>query len=130
MVLLVEDNEDDVFFMQRAFEQAGFNNPLHIVMDGQAAIDYLNGSAEFADRNSHPFPDFMFLDLKLPIADGFEVLTWLRQKKKSLLPVAILSSSPEEVDMRRARELGANCYLLKPPNVAMLLSCWKQLGLS
>jgi len=130
VILLVEDNEDDIFFMQRAFEEAKFANPLHIVMDGQQAIDYLDGAGQFADRTAHPLPDFVFLDLKLPIADGFEVLIWLRQRKKSSVPVAILSSSPEDTDMRRARELGANCYLLKPPDVSMLLSCWKQFGLS
>ena len=130
VILLVEDNEDDIFFMQRAFEEAKFDNPLHIVMDGRKAINYLDGRDAFADRAVHSFPDFIFLDLKLPLVDGFEVLTWLRQEKKSSLPVAILSSSPEEVDMRRARELGASCYLLKPPNVSMLLSCWKQFSLS
>lgn len=130
VILLVEDNEDDIFFMQRAFEEAGLNNPLHVVMDGREAINYLDGRDAFADRAAHPFPNFVFLDLKLPFVDGFGVLTWLRQEKRSALPVAILSSSPEEVDMRRARELGASCYLLKPPNVSMLLSCWKQFGLS
>ena len=126
----MEDSEDDIFFMRRAFKDAGLKNPLHVVMDGQQAIDYLEGYGQFADRKSHPFPDFVFLDLKLPIADGFEVLTWLRQKKKSSLPVAVLSSSPEEVDMRRAAELGASCYFLKPPDASMLRDCWKQFGLS
>jgi CheY-like chemotaxis protein len=130
VILLVEDNEDDIFFMQRAFEDAKLSNPLHVVMDGREAINYLDGRGAFTDRAAHPFPDFVFLDLKLPFVDGFEVLTWLRQEKKLSLPVAILSSSPEEVDMRRARELGASCYLLKPPDASMLLSCWKQFGLS
>src|ERR1044071_1914478 len=130
VILLVEDNEDDIFFMQRAFEDAKLDNPLHVVMDGREAINYLDGCDAFADRATHPFPDFIFLDLKLPLVDGFEVLAWLRQEKKSSLPVAILSSSPEDIDMRRARELGASCYLLKPPDVSMLLSSWKQFGLS
>src|ERR1051325_2408166 len=130
VILLVEDNEDDIFFMQRAFEDAKLSNPLHVVMDGREAINYLDGRGAFTDRAAHPFPDFAFLDLKLPFVDGFEVLTWLRQEKKLSLPVAILSSSPEEVDMRRARDLGASCYLLKPPDASMLLSCWKQFGLS
>ncbi|HMJ89412.1 MAG TPA: response regulator [Candidatus Acidoferrum sp.] len=130
MILLVEDNEDDIFFMQRAFEKAELTNPLHVIMDGHEAINYLDGRGGFADRAAHPFPDFIFLDLKLPFVDGFEVLTWLRQEKKSSVPVAVLSSSPEEVDMRRARELGASCYLIKPPDVSMLLSCWKQFSLS
>ena len=75
-------------------------------------------------------PHFVFLDLKLPVHDGFEVLAWIRQERQSNLPVAILSSSPEEKDMRRARELGANCYLLKPPDASMLRRCWKEFDLS
>lgn len=128
-ILLVEDNEDDIFFMQRAFEDALLKNPLHVVMDGQQAIDYIEGQHAFADRALHPLPDFVFLDLKLPVLDGFEVLAWLREKQ-STLPVAVLSSSPEESDMRRARQLGASCYLLKPPTVSMLRSCWSQFGLT
>jgi CheY-like chemotaxis protein len=130
VVLLVEDSEDDIFFMRRAFQQAGLINPLHVVTDGQQAVAYISGLNGFGDRTRFPAPDFIFLDLKLPIMDGFEVLAWLRQQHKSSLPVAVLTSSPEEVDRRRARELGASCYLLKPPDASMLKSCWKQFALS
>src|SRR5438132_550572 len=96
--LLVEDSEDDAYFMQRAFERAGLKNPLHIVTNGQEAIDYMAGRKHFSDRANYPLPDMIFLDLKMPGMDGFQVLTWIRQEQKSRVPVAILTSSPEEVD--------------------------------
>ena len=127
--LLVEDNEDDAFFMRRAFQDAGLHNPLHIVTNGEEAIDYMAGAAPFADRDKHPWPDMIFLDLKMPGRDGFDVLAWLRQEKKFEVPVAVLTSSPEEIDRTRARQLGADCYLLKPPTTAMLISCCRQFDL-
>ena len=128
VILLVEDNEDDVFFMRRALRDAQFSHAMHVVTDGRQAIDYLDGKNEFSDRTKYPKPALIFLDLKLPLMDGFEVLAWIRQRDSNL-PVAVLSSSPEEVDMRRARDLGASCYLLKPPSVAMLKDCFNRFDL-
>ena len=102
---------------------------MHIVTDGQKAIDYLAGSGVFAERGKYPLPDMIFLDLKMPGRDGFDVLAWIRQEHKSKVPVAVLTSSPEEIDRKRARELGADCYLLKPPTTSMLVSCCKQFEL-
>lgn len=127
--LLVEDNEDDAFFMERALQDAGLKNSLKIVSNGDQAIEYMSGAGSFADRTRYPFPDMVFLDLKMPGRDGFDVLAWMRKAGRIDVPVAVLTSSPEEVDRRRARELGADCYLLKPPTTAMLLSCCKQFSL-
>jgi CheY-like chemotaxis protein len=127
--LLVEDNEDDVFFMQRAFQQAGVHNPLHVVRNGEEAIEYLSGQNGFSDRQEHPLPDLIFLDLKMPGVNGFEVLKWMRAQSVNI-PVAILTSSPEDIDRERARHLGAECYLLKPPTKEMVLDCCKQFELT
>jgi CheY-like chemotaxis protein len=127
--LLVEDNEDDVFFMERAFRLAGIHSPLHVVRNGEEAIDYLSGQKDFSDREQHPLPDMIFLDLKMPGLNGFDVLKWMREQSL-LTPVAVLTSSPEEVDRKRAQELGANCYLLKPPTKEMILNCCKQFELT
>ncbi len=127
--LLVEDNADDAFFMERAFRRAGINNPLRIVTNGDQAIDYLDGANGFADRDANPFPDLVFLDLKLPGRDGFDVLRWLRREKRSDVPVAVLTSSPEEIDRRRARELGAEAYLIKPPTKEVILDCCRRFRL-
>ena len=125
--LLVEDNEDDVFFMERAFQQAGVHNPLHVVKNGEEAIEYLSGQNQFSDRQEHPLPDLIFLDLKMPGVNGFEVLKWMRAQSVNI-PVAILTSSPEDIDRERAREL--ECYLLKPPTKEMVLDCFKQFELT
>ncbi len=120
----MEDNEDDVFFMKRAFRHAGLGNALHVVRNGEQAIDYLGGAKDFSDRQQHPLPDMVFLDLKMPGVGGFEVLSWMRQEHLNV-PVAVLTSSPEESDRQRAQELGATAYLLKPPTKEMVLDCCK-----
>lgn len=125
-ILLVEDNEDDVFLMKRALKTAQISNPLHIVEDGQQAVDYLAGAGKFADREQHPFPAVVFLDLKLPMKDGLEVLRWIRsQEKFENLVVLVLTSSNEPSDLKRAYSLGANSYLVKPPTAAQLVDLAK-----
>ena len=114
-VLIAEDDPSDVSLLQRAFNAAGVPASLHFVRDGQEAIDYLGGEANYADRTAYPLPDLMLLDLKMPRLNGFDVLQWLRQQPglKRLL-VTILTSSDQARDIDRAYDLGANSYLLKP----------------
>ena len=83
----------------------------------------------FSNRDQYPEPDMVFLDLKMPGMDGFDVLSWMRQDRGLTVPVAVLTSSPEDSDRKRARQLGADCYLLKPPTQAMLKSCCQQFKL-
>lgn len=127
--LLVEDNEDDVFFMKRAFRDAQLPNKLQVVNSGDDAVEYLSNRGRFSNRDEFPSPDMVFLDLKMPGMDGFDVLSWIRQNRGLSVPVAVLTSSPEDSDRKRARELGADCYLLKPPTQAMLRSCCQQFKL-
>jgi len=116
-LLLVEDNADDVFFMKRAMATAGITHPLETAADGQAAIDYLAGKGEFADRQRFPLPFLMFLDLKLPHRSGLEVLEWVRsQPQLRTLIVLVLTSSREESDVTKAYTLGSNSFLVKPPS--------------
>lgn len=115
-ILLVEDNDDDVFAMQRALRKAKIAHPLQVVTDGQKAIDYLSGNGTYTDRAYYPLPSLIFLDLKLPYVDGFEILTWLRQQPNLRdVAVVVLTSSAEEIDRNRASQLGAYTYLVKPP---------------
>ena len=121
LIVLVEDNEDDVFFMRRALKGAGITAPVQVLTDGQQATDYLTGSGAYSDRKIFPVPNLVFLDLKLPYCTGFEVLEAIRkQGVLGEMRVVILTSSPEERDRRRARELGAAAYLVKPPTPDML----------
>src|SRR3954452_19078904 len=77
-VLLVEGNEDDVFFMRRALKAAKLNVSLQILDDGRETLDYLAGAGKYADRVQYPFPALVLLDLKLPYVHGFDVLAAIR----------------------------------------------------
>jgi CheY-like chemotaxis protein len=115
VILLVEDNEDDVFLMKRALKLAGVANPVQVVTDGEQATAYLGGAGVYSDRMAYPMPAVVFLDLKLPFRSGHEVLAWIRsQKALESLVVVVLTSSDEPSDLRRAYSLGANSYLVKP----------------
>jgi CheY-like chemotaxis protein len=120
-LLLVEDEPTDVFLMKRALKAAEIANPLQVAADGQEAIDYLSGAGAFSDRTRFPIPSIIFLDLKLPYRNGFEVLSWIRtQRHLDLTLVMVLTSSAEDRDIAQAYQLGARTYLVKPPNPAML----------
>jgi len=128
-ILLVEDDENDVLLIQRAFRNAKLANPLHVVRDGDSAVAYLSGAGEYADRTAHPLPELMLLDLKLPRKSGLEVLAWLRQESGiKRVPVVVLTSSRERRDVDKAYELGANSYLVKPVEFESLLEMVKTLG--
>ena len=121
-ILLVEDDANDVFLMQRAFAGSQISNPIQVAANGQEAVDYMAGAGKFADRTQYPIPSLIFLDLKLPYRSGFEVLEWIRsQPSLDASVVVILTSSSEERDIKQAYKLGACSFLIKPPTPQMLL---------
>ncbi len=122
LLLLVEDEESDAFFFERALKKAGVSHPLRLVRDGQEAINFLAGAGEYADRNAHPLPGLIVLDLNLPVKHGLEVLKWMRERPETQnIVVIVLTSSVDVLDMHEAYALGANSYLVKPsdPNDLM-----------
>ena len=126
-LLLVEDNPDDIFLMRRALKKSGVEMPLQVVTDGKQAIDYLRGGGTYSDREQFPRPALVFLDLKLPYVNGFEVLEWIRSDAANRnLEVIILTSSPETRDRETAAALGARAYLVKPPTPESLLGIFQQ----
>lgn len=128
LVLAAEDEESDAVLLQLAFSRAGLSNLLVIVRDGQEAIDYLGRYLPFAGGDSDPLPSLLLLDLKMPRRTGFDVLTWLKDKPQFKdLPVVVLSSSSHESDIRRARELGAWDYHIKPHGLHQFVQLIKQL---
>jgi CheY-like chemotaxis protein len=127
-ILVVEDGDDDLFFLKRALKNAAITDELRVATNGQQAIDYLGGQQDYADRAKSPLPWMIFLDLKLPYKSGFEVLEWVRhQPQLESIKVIILTSSPEHRDIDRATQLGAHGYLVKPPKAEMLKELWKNL---
>lgn len=129
-ILLVEDDPNDVLLIRRAFRKIGSEAPLNVVEDGERAVAWLDGQGELADRDRHPQPDLLLLDLKLPRLSGFEVLEWLRgQDGLRRLPVIVLTGSRETSDVNRALDLGANSYLVKPVGFDALLDIVRMLDL-
>jgi CheY-like chemotaxis protein len=112
-VLLVDDSEDDRLFLRKAI----LRNPrlaiVGEVCDGEAAIAYLEGQDAFKDREKHPFPDVMLLDLKMPRMTGHEVLEWLQKRGLEKLVVVVISGSFLPQDINRSMALGANAYYKK-----------------
>ena len=129
-ILLIEDNQDDVLLIQRAFRRIGAVHPLRVLSDGEQGLAYLAGEGSYADREAHPLPALVLLDLKLPRRSGFEVLEWLRgQPGLRRLPVVVLTSSRESRDVDRAADLGANSHLVKPVHFDALQEMVRALGL-
>jgi len=80
-VLLVEDDLNDIFLVKRAFKIAQIENPLQIVTDGQEAINYLKGEGKYADREAHPLPKLMVMDIKMPDEQASKCLNGLKRRK-------------------------------------------------
>src|SRR5690349_20072402 len=102
-ILVAEDNPADVFILKRAFLKAGIDPQISVVRDGQEALDYLEGENDFADRRTHPLPELLLLDLKMPKLDGFDVLRWVRHHPGlNRLLIIVLTSSNQTRDVNRA----------------------------
>jgi CheY-like chemotaxis protein len=122
LILYAEDEEDDIFFLERAFKRAGSFHTLICVADGEQAIHYLAGHGLFADRTNHPLPALVLLDINMPKITGLEVVEWIRQQPHfNSLPVLIFTSSSRPEDKARASELGADDYLSKPADPLKLV---------
>ena len=114
-ILLVDDNDDDAFFIEKAFTSAG--SPAHIFrcIDGREAQHYLLAEAPFTNRGFYPMPDLILLDLKIPHLSGLELLKWVREQPALRhLIVLILTSSAQQREIDAAYDLQANCFLTKP----------------
>src|SRR6185437_1480279 len=128
-ILVVDDREEDVFFLRRAFEGVGLHHRLTHVTDGDEAIKYLSRQAPYDNNALHPVPDVVVLDLKMPRRDGFEVLQWLREQKTlKPAPVVVLTSSDRDEDKKRAKDLGAGSYYTKPVDFTKLVGVAKDIN--
>jgi two-component system response regulator len=130
IILLVEDNPDDVELTLRAFKKNNISNNIIVAKDGVEALDYLFGKGIYAGRDVKDMPIVTLLDLKLPKIDGMEVLKTIRQNDLTkLLPVIILTSSAQEIDLVNGYKMGANSYVRKPVDFNKFVEAIKSLGL-
>ena len=114
-ILLVENNQDDILLILRAFQRAGVTRRIQAVTSGMHALAYLQGTHPYDDREKYPVPALVLLDIKMPGMDGFEVLEWIRRQWEFFqLCVVMLTSSDHISDANRAYHLGANSFLVKP----------------
>ena len=111
-ILLVEDNQGDTLLIRKALKDSRFNSHVHVVPEGNEAISFLRG------RDKHvsvPVPDLIILDLLLPGKDGYEVLEEIKSDRRlRTIPVVVFTGSGAPEDVKKAYELGANCYVVKP----------------
>lgn len=124
-ILLVEDNPVDLDLTLRAFKRKRFLNPIEVARDGEEALAYI----ERWDAGERT-PLVILLDLKLPKVNGLEVLKELKQHPVyKTIPVVILTSSSEGVDMKTAYSLGVNSYIVKPVDFAKFIDVAEQIEL-
>ena len=115
IILLVDDDDNSLLLVRIALKDLSSKPRLQYVTNGLEAIHYLEGRDRFADRQAYPFPDLMLLDLKMPVLDGFDLLAWIRARPEfKPLPIIVLTNSTYSPDVARAKQLGANSFLIKP----------------
>jgi two-component system, response regulator len=125
-ILVVEDSPEDVELTLRALRKAHLVNPVHVVGDGSEALEFFFGAEAKGDR----LPRVVLLDLKLPRIGGLEVLARLKADERTrAVPVVVLTSSRESPDIRRAYDLGANSYVVKPVEFESFAEAVGQAGL-
>ena len=130
VIFLVEDNPDDEALTLRALRKNNILNEVVVARDGAEALDYLFCRGEYANRDPNLLPQVVLLDLKLPKMNGLEVLEQIRANKRTkCLPVVILTSSREEMDVINGYKLGANSYVRKPVDFQEFSEAIKNLGL-
>jgi CheY-like chemotaxis protein len=124
-VLLVEDDEGDALMTREAFEFYKVRNPLHVVTDGEQALQFVRRAGPFADA---PRPGLILLDVNLPRVNGLEVLAELKQDPDLLLiPVVMLTTSKAEEDILRSYKLHANAYVSKPVDFENFVEAIRQI---
>ncbi|MBI4575644.1 MAG: response regulator [Planctomycetes bacterium] len=117
-LLLVEDNEDDVFMVREAFREEGLDVPMRVARDGEEALALLRGEGVWGGQR---LPGLVLMDIQMPRKDGFKLLEAIRADERLRhLPVVVLSTSQREEDVTRSYRCGASSYIAKPASLAEL----------
>ncbi|HPM96271.1 MAG TPA: response regulator, partial [Mesotoga sp.] len=127
--LLVEDNPEDIELTLRALKKSKLANNIVVAEDGEEALDFIFARGKYSDRSVICSPKVILLDLKLPKVSGIEVLREIKKDPRtSIIPVVILTSSTQEVDIEESYKLGANSYIVKPVNFENFIQSLRQMN--
>mgnify|MGYP001202544848 CR=1 FL=1 len=127
-VLVVDDSPVERELIVASLNAAGLHKEIRTVQNGAEAIAYLSGEGMFSDREAHPYPCFVLTDLKMPVADGFAVLEYMRARPDlAIIPTVVFSGSADPDDVKTAYQLGASSYLVKPSTSEGLRKCLQTL---
>lgn len=114
-ILMVDDDPEDVFLTEHAFKKGKLANDFRSVSNGQQMLDYLRNEGEYADPDAFPRPHIVLLDINMPVMNGFEALSEVRSDERIAdVPVVIMTTSREHVDISRGYASGASSYIAKP----------------
>jgi len=129
-ILLVEDNPEDVEITLRAFQKHHIANKIHVVRDGEEALECLFSTGRYADCSPCENTRLILLDLKPPKIDGLEVLQRCKTDPRTKhIPIVVLTSSREEEDLARSYNFGVNSYVVKPVDFPQFSDAVRQVGL-
>lgn len=129
-LLLVEDNSQDLEMTMRVLRQVNVRNSIQVARDGAEALEYLFCEGAFANREIADIPELVLLDLKLPKVDGIEVLRRIKEDPRTrMIPVVVLTSSKEQIDVVAAYQLGVNSFIVKPVDFEGFFEAVRKLGL-
>ncbi len=129
-ILLVEDNPTDVELTLRALKKNNLANKVHVVTDGEQALEFIFATGSYKGRDINHKPRVILLDLKLPKVDGLEILRKIKSDERTKnIPVVVLTSSREEQDRVKSYRLGVNSYIVKPVDFNQFTKAVSELGL-
>lgn len=129
-ILLIEDNPEDVEITLRAFQKHHIANKVHVVRDGEEALECLFSTGRYAENSPCQSTKLILLDLKLPKIDGLEILQKCKSDPRTKhIPVVVLTSSREEQDLARSYDFGVNSYVVKPVDFPQFSDAVRQLGM-
>lgn len=129
-ILLVEDNPDDEELTLMALNRYNVGNRIHVVRDGEEALEWIFARGRYAGRNLQHHPKLILLDIKLPLVDGIEVLRQIKSDPETKrIPVVLLTSSREESDVIAGYENGTNSYIVKPVDFNQFGEAMRSVGM-
>lgn len=129
-ILLVEDNPNDVELTLRAFKKRNLANKVFTVSDGSEALEYIFATGRYADRDVNIPPKVILLDLKLPKVNGLQVLKRIKADERTQsIPVVVVTSSQEDIDLKECYKLGVNSYIQKPVDFDKFVEVLSEAGM-